>query len=225
MYEVLLAKIFTLLLIFFLISSNAFANKITINLSSGLPAAGIVVYLTAKQNTAEIKAAKKLFHQSPTTISQHQKKFAPYFTVVTTNTDVTFDNLDDITHHIYSVNADSQFDFKLRKGSTEKSLSFNKQQSISMGCNIHDWMAGHLLVLDTPFYGITDEKGRLKFTALPKGNYILSLYHPQLKQTDLEDKHEIQLPLNQTYKLTLQRQMAETPPQQSLDDFDFVENY
>ena len=36
---------------------------------------------------------------------------------------------------------------------------FNKEAEIAMGCNIHDWMSGYLLIVDTPFFTKSDKNG------------------------------------------------------------------
>ena len=43
-------------------------------------------------------------------------------------------------------------------------------------CSIHDYMLAYILVLDTPHFTTTDEKGRYKLDNLPAGNYTLKVW-------------------------------------------------
>ncbi len=209
-----------------LFSVSATANKVIIHKNSGIPAAGVVVYLTDHNKAI---SANTTYLSKPsaanTVISQQDKKFNPYLSMVSSQNNVTFNNDDDITHHIYAIDAEQSFDFKLRSGDPAKTIKFSKPGKIAMGCNIHDWMTGHLLVVDTPYYGITDANGSFDLSNVPAGSYTLALFHPQLHQQDNNKLVELNLPLSNQQLITLQQSMYETPKQQSLDDFEFVEDY
>ena len=46
-------------------------------------------------------------------------------------------------------------------------MGFDQPGLVTLGCNIHDWMLGFILVLDTPWFAQTDKQGktRLQFDA------------------------------------------------------------
>jgi len=50
---------------------------------------------------------------------------------------------------------------------------------VTLGCNIHDWMIGYVLVVPTPFFGKSDAGGAVRLRELPAGSYELRAWHPQ----------------------------------------------
>ncbi len=207
-----------------LCSLPGYALTITVQTVTGQPAQGVVAYLLpddvqTRQKVNALPAAPPL-----TTISQKDKKFAPYLAVTQSHKDVIFANQDNITHHIYSLNGHSKFDFKIAKDAQGKTLRFEQADEIAMGCNIHDWMAGHLLVVDTPLYGIASKNGQVVFDSLPNGQYRLVVFHPQMGDVDKSFSQQLSYPaLDVT--VTLQQALQSLPTQENMDDFDFLEAY
>ncbi|WP_256717706.1 hypothetical protein [Shewanella sp. UCD-KL12] len=192
------------------------------------PMVNMVVYLQAKQSDGskpvQLKSTPNQI-SPPVEIHQKNKQFTPYITVIQKGYKLQFINDDDITHHIYSAAGAKRFSFKLRKDNSTKDMLFDQVGHISMGCNIHDWMSGHVLVVDTPFFGITDEMGRVSFDDIPDANYDLVIWHPQLLTQDNRLIHKVSLPITETLTITVSGLMDEIPAQQSLDDFEFLEGY
>ena len=50
---------------------------------------------------------------------------------------------------------------------------------VTVGCNIHDWMISHLVVVPTPWFAKSDTQGSARVAA-PAGRYRLELWHPRL---------------------------------------------
>lgn len=165
-------------------------------------------------------------------IGQENKMFAPYVTVMQKGQAINFVNRDDITHHIYSVSGNNRFEFKIKAGETIKTQSMLASEEIAMGCNIHDWMSGYTLVVDTPYYGKTDALGQLTFTLPQSGEYVITAWHPQL---DVSNNQVIQsVTINNTFAknkammnmtISLPKQLLPLPEQTGQDEFDFIEEY
>ena len=60
---------------------------------------------------------------------------------------------------------------------------FDKVGVVRIGCNIHDWMSGIILVLPTPHFAVTDAAGHFVLENLPKGSYTLVAWHALSKCT------------------------------------------
>ena len=118
----------------------------------------------------------------PLVIDQREKKFAPYITVMQKGQKLRFDNHDDITHHIYSVSGENRFEFKLKAGENKETQAMKSAEEVAMGCNIHDWMSGYALVVDTPYFTKSSNNGVAELM-LPSGQYQLTVWHPQLDVT------------------------------------------
>jgi len=184
----------------------------------GKPVGNVVVYL---QNH-ETSAMPQEHHDHE--VEQQEKMFAPYVSVVRQQEEMVFTNHDDITHHVYSFNGPARFDFRLQPGQSDSVADFAEPGVIAMGCNIHDWMSGYVMVVDTPFYMVTNEQGFAMFTDVPANEYHLVAWHPQMARDEVADRHVV-IPATTAINLQLTQPMAPIPSQKSLDDFDFLEGY
>jgi len=185
------------------------------------------------------------------TIGQKNKSFAPYLTVMQAGQTVLFANQDDITHHIYSADNLNKFAFKIRAGETKEKSAFtselvtnkesdyksvNKATEIAMGCNIHDWMSGYLLIVNTPYYNKTNTQGLATFSIASAGKYQAVIWHPQLNSKNNQMSMPITIehqpsPNNLSqmkttqYHFQLTNEMNDIPEQKNEDDFDFLSDY
>lgn len=112
-------------------------------------------------------------------IEQEGQEFQPYVTVVQTGTRVVFPNHDSVQHHVYSLSKAKKFELPLYNPGQQESLVFDVPGLVTVGCNIHDWMISHLVVVPTPWFAKSDAQGNLKVSA-PAGRYRLELWHPRL---------------------------------------------
>ncbi|MGQ5521668.1 hypothetical protein ACUHMQ_00245 [Chitinimonas sp. PSY-7] len=112
------------------------------------------------------------------TIDQVNKEFVPLVSVVQVGTAVRFPNKDNIRHNIYSFSRTKVFDLKLYSGTPSDPVVFDTPGLVVLGCNIHDWMVGYLLVVDTPWFDTSNAKGSASLDNLPAGDYTLRIWHP-----------------------------------------------
>lgn len=181
--------------------------------------ADVVVYLMPLDG-------QQLNEQAPiVTIAQKDKAFAPYISVSQRNQQVDFVNQDDITHHIYSVNSENNFAFKIKKDEAYTINSFDNSAAMAMGCNIHDWMSGHLLIVDTPYFGKTDALGKVRFNLQQLGRYQITVWHPQLPTQDNRVQQTELVSKNASYQISLPKPLLPIPSQESSEDFDFISDY
>lgn len=199
------------------------AAELTINLVdvNNKPVENVVVYATP---TIGLDGLPKNTNQL--TINQEGKKFAPYVTVMQKGQSITFNNKDDITHHIYSVSGENRFEFKLKANSTKTTQKMDSAEEIAMGCNIHDWMSGYTLVVDTPYFGKTNEQGQLTLPIANTGEYKVTVWHPQLDVESNRFEEMYQVTAEQSeLGLKLPKALLPLPEQLGEDDFDFLEEY
>ena len=119
-------------------------------------------------------------------MDQVNKTFVPGLLPVVVGTEVRFPNHDQIHHHVYSFSRTKSFELPLYKGEEASPVLFDKAGVVKVGCNIHDWMSGIILVLPTPYYAVTDEDGRFTLQDLPTGAYGLACWHT-LSQVKVEE--------------------------------------
>jgi plastocyanin len=115
------------------------------------------------------------------TIEQRGAEFIPFVTVVQTGTPVDFPNNDTVRHHVYSFSQPKRFEIKLYAGKPGQPITFDKPGEVDIGCNIHDWMEAHVLVVESPYFGKTAADGQVRIANLPPGRYRVQLWHPLQK--------------------------------------------
>jgi plastocyanin len=111
-------------------------------------------------------------------IVQKDQEFSPYVTVVQTGTTVVFPNRDTVQHHVYSLSKPKKFELPLYNPGKAESIVFDTPGLVTIGCNIHDWMISHLVVVPTPWFAKSDAAGAVTITA-PAGRYRLEIWHPR----------------------------------------------
>ncbi|AJQ88139.1 methylamine utilization protein [Xanthomonas oryzae pv. oryzicola] len=113
-------------------------------------------------------------------MDQINSQFVPAVLAVRTGTLVRFANNDQIRHQVYSFSPAKRFELPLFQGTTAAPVRFDQPGLVTIGCNIHDWMLGYIVVLETPYFGKTGSDGRAQLEA-PAGNYTLRVWHPRIK--------------------------------------------
>ncbi len=137
-----------------------------------LPVAG--VWLTRRGLTAP-KSSKRFI------LNQKNYQFGKSLMVIPKGATVFFPNEDIDYHNIFSLSKTRRFDLgRYRKNETPiPSVVFNKAGLVELRCEIHEHMQAKLLVVDSPYYTITDASGSFKLTQVPAGTYTL---HAQLSK-------------------------------------------
>ena len=109
-------------------------------------------------------------------IEQRNSTFVPGVIGIQAGTRVSFPNSDNTLHHVYSFSPAKRFELPLYSGKRADPVLFDKSGVVTLGCNIHDWMVAHVVVLDTPWHGRTGVDGSVRLQA-PPGDYVLRIWH------------------------------------------------
>lgn len=150
-------------------------------------AVGVNVQLTDAANGAlqdavvyaePVGARKAAAAPKGAVIDQVKKEFVPRVSVMQTGAAVSFPNKDDIRHQVYSFSPAKTFQLKLYHGLPSQPVVFDKPGTVVLGCNIHDKMIAYVLVVDTPYFAKTDEKGRAHLDGLAPGEYDIKAWQP-----------------------------------------------
>ncbi len=119
-------------------------------------------------------------------MDQRYSQFAPGVLAITVGSLVVFPNSDNIRHQVYSFSPAKPFDLPLYAGTPAAPMRFDKAGVVVIGCNIHDWMIGYIVVLYTPYFAKTDATGSAMLS-LPPGQYRLRTWHPRLAGDPVEE--------------------------------------
>jgi plastocyanin len=157
--------------------------RVTVSDTKGEPLRDAVVTLRpAKTNTNP--RARLNVSTEPVVIQQLDREFVPRVTVVPLGAKVSFPNKDAVPHSVYSFSAPKQFEFEVYVGESPKVLTLDKPGTITLGCNIHDWMVAYVVVVDTAHALATDARGSATLANVADGDYELRVWHPQQKGSE-----------------------------------------
>ena len=114
-------------------------------------------------------------------ITQKGAEFKPHVLPVVVGTTVEWPNNDDIYHNVFSMSEAKQFDLDLYKGNPpSKRVTFDKPGRVDVFCSIHASMHCVVLVMENPFFAVTDAHGHFAITNVPPGTYQLKAWHERL---------------------------------------------
>jgi plastocyanin len=120
-------------------------------------------------------------------INQIKMKFEPHILVVQQGTTVDFLNSDSVGHNVYwpSVSRNRKLAHNMGtwpKGQ-KKSFEFNDVGAAPLLCNVHPEMSGYVVVVPTPYFGVTDSDGAFEIKDVPAGKYTLTTWSEDGKPT------------------------------------------
>ena len=111
-------------------------------------------------------------------VAQKNLTFVPSLLPVEVGTRVEFPNLDDTYHSIFSYSPAKRFDLGRYRPEERPipSQVFDVPGLVTLRCDIHEHMRGLILVLDTPYFVVTQPDGRFRLSGVPSGRYMLKAW-------------------------------------------------
>jgi plastocyanin len=121
-------------------------------------------------------------------MDQRKLAFKPHVLPVLVGTTVDFLNSDDVLHNVFSPD---QCSGKFNLGSWPKghikSFTFKEPGcNPTLLCNVHPEMEGYVIVLETPYFAVSDKDGSYTIKDVPPGKYTLKIWHEKLKGKDAQ---------------------------------------
>jgi len=110
-------------------------------------------------------------------VDQRNRSFVPHVLVVTVGTEVQFPNNDTIFHNVFSASEINRFDLGVYPRGKTLTRAFSKKGVVALQCNIHSEMSAYVVVVDTPYYALTDNQGGFSLPNVPPGRYTLKVWH------------------------------------------------
>jgi plastocyanin len=114
-------------------------------------------------------------------MEQRDRQFAPHVLAVPVGSTVTFPNFDSIYHNVFSRSDAASFDLGLYKQGDARSVTFEKEGIVRVGCNLHANMSAFIVVVAASHYAITDTGGHFEFKNLEPGKYTLKAWSEKSK--------------------------------------------
>ncbi|MGV3678573.1 MAG: methylamine utilization protein [Acidovorax sp.] len=154
--------------------AQAASVQVDLTDAAGKPLADAVVFLESAEARRLVKP------QAGVEMAQEKRQFVPVAMVIPVGTEVLFPNRDTVRHHVYSFSPAKKFELKLYTGTPSKPVLFDQAGVVVLGCNIHDQMAGWILVVETPYYASSPATGKAQIDNVPAGTYKLRAWHNRL---------------------------------------------
>jgi plastocyanin len=164
----MVARILALAISVVALAVPSVATQAVVELSGTATAAGRAVANAVVWLDAGIARTSR----SPTAVlHQRSLKFAPQVLAVRTGTVVDFPNDDRVFHNVFSFKDGKRFDLGIYPVGTMRQVTFSEPGVSRLFCNIHPNMAGYVVVVDTPWFGTSDDAGRFRITDVEPGTY------------------------------------------------------
>lgn len=125
-------------------------------------------------------------------VDQKNLSFVPQVLAVLVGTTVDFHNGEEpwegrgIKHNIFSPSPAARFDLGTYGYGRSKSVTFDKPGIVTLLCNVHPEMSAYVVVVETPFFAVTDRAASYRIEAVPPGRYALKTWHPRLQSDSRE---------------------------------------
>ena len=127
-------------------------------------------------------------NQSPNPkLVQKNKVFLPHVLAVQVGTQVDFPNRDPFFHNVFSLFNGQRFDLGLYEAGSTRSVRFDREGICYILCNIHPQMSAVIVVVDTPYFAISDARGDILIPYVRPGQYQFHLWEEHCARTSLEE--------------------------------------
>ena len=124
-------------------------------------------------------------------MSQKNLVFKPRLLPILKGTTVDFTNDDTTVHNVFAPpGAAKQFNLGTYGVGVTKTETFDTLGEVPLLCSVHAEMAGFIIVLQNPYYALTDKAGNFEIKGVPPGTYKLKFWHEKLKEISQDVKVE-----------------------------------
>lgn len=115
-------------------------------------------------------------------MDQKNLTFVPHVLPILIGTTVDFVNGDGVLHNLHAfLRRETLFNIAMPKFLKKKSMVFQKEGPVLMLCDVHKEMSAYIVILQNPFFALTDEQGRFVIKDITPGSYTLRTWHEKLK--------------------------------------------
>lgn len=121
-------------------------------------------------------------------MDQKNLTFTPHVLPVVAGTTVQFLNSDKVLHNVFSPDkCADKFNLGSWPQGESREYTFKQLgcQSVML-CNVHPEMEAFVLVLQNPYFAVTDAEGNFEISDVPPGKHVLRVWNEKLKAKDQE---------------------------------------
>jgi plastocyanin len=180
------------------------SQKLFVSQAGGLRNAVVVV-----ENVQRGKAMPAVAQNAE--INQNKCEYSPHVQVMAVNSEIALKNDDPILHNVQFFEGDnSLFNIAQPVQGQVNKRKIDKAGTLYVECAVHGWMQANVVVVDNPYYAVTDENGKFSITDLPPGTYRVKVFHEYLgeMETDVTIASKATATLNMDLKDLLAKKTA-----------------
>lgn len=113
------------------------------------------------------------------TVYTHNRDFSPEAIAVPLGSTITFVNLDDVRHNVFSVTPGTAFDLGYQGAGEKADHSFARAGIVLVSCNVHHSMELDVLVVPSAYMAKVGADGNFSLAGLPAGAGTLHFWNPR----------------------------------------------
>jgi len=126
------------------------------------------------------------------TVDQTGLSFQPPVVAVPAGGQVRFLNSDPVFHNVFSLSPVRKFDLGRYPKGSAKVIAFPEAGVVHYFCDIHPQMNGVVVVVDSPYFTVTDASGAYRIENVPPGSYRVAMWREGLARLTVVG--EVQVP-------------------------------
>jgi hypothetical protein len=128
----------------------------------------VLIYLS--KPTAVNEDAKKAAVAVKPVFDQHKCIFEPHVMAMMTDEPITLKSSDTVNHNVNVKLKNSSFNSTIGPNQSAPFTASGAERTPGpVVCDIHPWMQAYWMVLDHPYFAVTDEKGNYEIKNVPAG--------------------------------------------------------
>ncbi len=136
-------------------------------------------------------------------MNQQGLAFVPHVLPILLGTTVDFLNNDGVLHNLHAfLGRETLFNMAMPKFIKKKSVAFQREGVVLLLCDVHQEMSAYIVVLQNPFFAVTNERGEFVIKDIPPGSYMLRTWHekltPQNREVQLTEGEEVKVDFRMT---------------------------
>lgn len=128
----------------------------------------VVVYIDGDKLPSQVITAK---------MEQKNRRFEPEVIVIPVGSSVSFPNLDEIFHNVFSLSKPKEFDLGNYPKNQTRLVKFDKPGVVFVNCHLHPNMAAAIVVTPNRYAVRAEPNGKFVLPQVPSGKYTLVAWH------------------------------------------------
>ena len=117
-------------------------------------------------------------------LDQKECVYTPHIVLTPAGSELEILNNDGILHNIHTYSeANPAFNQAQPKFKKKLKKKFDHPEYVKVTCDAHNWMSGWIVVMDHPYYAVTDGEGQFSLGDVPAGEYEVNIWHETLGET------------------------------------------